>query len=203
MVSESYDWWTQMIAVPRTPELEKMLRPFRDAQGVDDLGVSIEDYGRRLVATVYCSFEYEGPVFDYHEEDHFESLAERLTVIRRDIMNGNVSFLREVASFYEAETDEEGDEADDTAGPPPLADLEHQTKAGLQELCTARGIDFRTSWTKQQLLDALAASTGPERRAVRGSRASRNRSKGRAGPPGKAARLSKPAREIINSLSRP
>src|SRR4051794_13393706 len=38
MASESYDWWTLMIAVPKTPETEALLAPFHDARGYNDQG---------------------------------------------------------------------------------------------------------------------------------------------------------------------
>src|SRR5205823_4258431 len=63
MASESYDWWTLMIAVPKTPETEALLAPFHDARGYDDQGVEVEDYGSRLVAVVYCAFEANGADF--------------------------------------------------------------------------------------------------------------------------------------------
>src|SRR4051794_10285466 len=33
MASESYDWWTLMITVPKTPEMKALLAPFADARG--------------------------------------------------------------------------------------------------------------------------------------------------------------------------
>src|SRR5262249_3627462 len=84
MASESYDWWTLMIAVPKTAATQALLAPFRDARGGDDLGVEVEDYGRRLVAIVYCMFEYDGPAFEYHE-DPLEHLVELLVEIRGEI----------------------------------------------------------------------------------------------------------------------
>lgn len=48
MASESYDWWTLYIAVPKSAETEALLTPFRDARGYDDLGVTVEDFGQRL-----------------------------------------------------------------------------------------------------------------------------------------------------------
>jgi hypothetical protein len=63
MASESYDWWTLMITVPKTPQVQGLLAPFRDARGYDDLGVEVEDYGRRLAVTIYCMFDYSSPLF--------------------------------------------------------------------------------------------------------------------------------------------
>jgi hypothetical protein len=63
MVSESYDWWTLMIALPKTAQMQAMLAPFADARGYDDQGVEVEDYGKRLVVIVYCAFEGNGVEF--------------------------------------------------------------------------------------------------------------------------------------------
>jgi hypothetical protein len=43
MVSESYSWWSLLIAVPKTAEMQRLLAPFYDARGCDDLGLSVED----------------------------------------------------------------------------------------------------------------------------------------------------------------
>jgi hypothetical protein len=39
MASESYDWWTLMMAVPNTAEMKARLAPFEDARGYNDQGV--------------------------------------------------------------------------------------------------------------------------------------------------------------------
>src|SRR6516165_8809549 len=93
MASESYDWWTLLIAVPKTPQMQALLAPFEDARGDDDLGVEVEDYGRRLAIGVHCMFDYDGPVFEWGE-DSFDELVELLSAIRAEIMEGNVSFLQ-------------------------------------------------------------------------------------------------------------
>lgn len=191
MASESYDWWTLRIAIPKTSEMQTLLAPFQDARGYDDLGIEVEDYGRHLAIVVFCMFNYEGPAFDY-EEDSLETLVELLTEIRGEILRGNVSFLRAVASFYEAEEgeglEEQAPGAISTSRP-----SEHRTKAELQRECTARGIVFRKSWTKDQLRAALAAEGHP------GSATSRTRAVSK-GPP---TPLSRAARRIVDSLDRP
>src|SRR5262245_44459181 len=106
MASESYDWWTLMIAVPKTPEMQTLLAPFRDARGYDDLGVDVADYGRRLAVSVYCMFDYGGPVFDQYE-DSLEALVELLAEVRGEVLKGDASFFRAVASFYGAEEEDE------------------------------------------------------------------------------------------------
>jgi hypothetical protein len=192
MVSESYDWWELIIAVRKSAETQALLAPFRDARGYDDLGVEVEDYGSRLAAVVYCMFDYGGPAFEYGE-DSLEALADLLVEIRTEMLQGNVSFLEAAASFYGAEEHEdesdEEDEAEERARPAPAvsADL---SKADLQRECTARGIDFRKSWTKSQLLDALRAAPAVP-------------SASRSAHQGQPAKLSKAARRIIESLDRP
>src|SRR5262249_30848123 len=130
MASESYDWWTLMMAVPKTKETQALLAPFRDARGYDDLGVEVEDYGPRLVAGVHGMFDYEGPAFDY-EEDNLETLVDLLAEIRAEILQGNVSFLQAVAEFYGGfDEDEEGEEdEEDEADEQPLRLDEGLSKA--------------------------------------------------------------------------
>ena len=75
MVSESYDWWTLMIALPKTPQTQALLAPFTDARGYDDQGVEVEDYGKRLVVVIYCAFEGNGVEFAGYDEDALETLG--------------------------------------------------------------------------------------------------------------------------------
>src|SRR5262249_43943125 len=49
MAEESYDWWTLMIAVPKTPEMREIVAPFQDARGHDDQGVDVQEFRKRLV----------------------------------------------------------------------------------------------------------------------------------------------------------
>lgn len=187
MASESYDWWTLMIAVPKTPRMQTLLKPFQDSS--DEGGTDVEDYGSRLVAVVSCSFDYGGPVFEHHEEP-LERLVDLLVKIRAEILQGDVSFLQEVASFYgfdEDQDEEEPSEPEDRAEPPPGLP-EGLTKADLQRECADRGIPFRKSWTKEQLRAAwTAAEPGPAARAKPSSKA-------------KPAKLSRAAKEILESL---
>lgn len=195
MASESYDWWTLRIAVPHSPDMEALLAPFRDARGYDDLGVEVENYGRRLCISVYCMFDYAGPIFKY-DEDSLQGLVEVLTEIRREIMGGDTSFLQAVASFYDAEIGKE--EKRDTESPrtkdTASASRDPRTKTELQEQCSVHGIAFRKSWTKEQLRAALASREGE-----RVSSPVPTRSASKKSPP----RLSKSARPILDSLDRP
>lgn len=192
MASESYDWWTLMIAVPHSSGMEALLAPYREARGYDDLGVEVENFGRHLCISIHCMFDYGGPLFEY-KEDPIENLVELLGKIRREIMDGDVSFLQAVASFYEAELDGEEEEAPQK----PIAlsaSRDPRTKSELQRLCSERGIAFRKSWTKEQLLSALASVQGEGVVSQAPARSAPKKS-----PP----QLSKSARRIVGSLERP
>jgi hypothetical protein len=188
MASESYDMWTLMLAVPKTAQMTSLLAPFHGLDDGEFVRLDVRDFSRRLVVEVVCNFDYEGPVFGY-EEDSLERLVELLVPIRQEIMQGNISFLQAVASFYRGD-DYEEDSASDEEKPAAARPPANLTKAELQRQCAARGIAFRQSWTKQQLRDALS---GPAPLRIAGA------------PPGggKPAKLSKAARAIVESLDRP
>jgi len=162
MVSESYDWWTLKIAVPKTAEMKRLLQPFHDARGYDDLGVDVEQYGSRLVAEVYCAID-AGSLPDTAWDDTFEYLAKKLVKIRQEIMQGNVSFLQAVASYYGAEEEDEEDEEAEAEGTAEAVDWMRAdlTKPQLAEACRARGIPCRKTWTKAQLREALGKAVAP------------------------------------------
>lgn len=189
MASESYDWWTLIIAVPKTPQTDALLAPFQDARGYDDQGVEVEDYGRRLAIRIYCMFDGGGPVFP-SGEDPLEELVEQLAVIRAEILKGDLSFLQAVAAFYGAgEEEEDEEEPGAVQGQAALPAWKDMSKAELQEVCAARGLPFRKSWSKGQLREALEAATSPPAK--------------KSLPHGKVPKLSKAARSIVDSLDRP
>jgi hypothetical protein len=174
MAGESYDSWYLWIAVPRTPEMKKLLEPFSD---VDDGGyrrLTVYDYGKRLAVEIFCEFEED-------EYPSLETMVKRLGTIRSEILQGDVSFLQGVAHFYVTRAGEDEDEEDeDGPGEEIFADW---SKPQLQEECERRGIDFRKSWTRDQLREAL---TSP----VPGSRTTFTKPK----------KLSPAARRIVNRL---
>jgi hypothetical protein len=178
MVSESYDNWHFMMAVPKTPEMEALLEPFDDL--VDEYQrMSVHDYGQRLVVDVYCQFAEDSDLWE--DEDSLDDLAKLLAKIRRELLDGNVSFLQAVADFYGATADGEEEEVEDEEAPAPQPP--EWSKAQLQEECGRRGIEFRKSWSKEQLRDALTAPAG-----------------GRPGGVGKPGKLSAAARRIVDNL---
>jgi hypothetical protein len=191
MASESYDWWTLMMAVPKTPQTQALLAPFEDARGYNDLGVEVEDYGPRLAISVHCMFDYGGSLFEY-DDDSLDTLVELLAKIRADILKGDVSFLQVVASYYGADEEEEGTEGEG-GSPAPLLDLKSLSKTDLQQACADRNIPFRKSWNKEQLRTALADAARQPAPTPRSSKA----------PAQRAPRLSKEARQVVASLDRP
>jgi hypothetical protein len=191
MVSESYDWWTLMIALPKDPPTKARLAPFAEARGNNDQGVVVEEYGERLAVVIYCSFEGSGVEFAGYDDGPLDTLADLLVKVRAQLIEGDTSFLEAVVSFYrgdeEDEDDEEKEDDQPHLTPPTAAALDALSKGELQQQCEARGIDFRKSWTKAQLREALAA-TAP--------------ASSRARPKGRKPRLSRAAQRIINELDR-
>ncbi|MBV8126874.1 MAG: hypothetical protein JO114_04320 [Planctomycetaceae bacterium] len=186
MVSESYDWWTLMLALPKTPQMQALLAPFTEARGYDDQGVEIEDYGKRLVVVIYCAFEGNGVGFAGDDnENALETLVDLLVKIRAELKGGDTSFLEAVVSFYGGDESDEDDDERPTI--PPTAALETLSKDELQQECKARGVAFRKSWTKAQLCDALVA-TAPTPSGARLK--------------GRKSRLSQAAQKIVSQLDR-
>jgi hypothetical protein len=190
MASESYDAWTLVIAMPKTRQLQALLRPFH---GIDDgefTRLDVHDYGRRLAIQILCEFDAGGPLWNRHK-DPLEELVELLAAIRHEIMQGEVSFLQAVADYYGAGPDAEGSEEVATVSPPaePPATW---TKDQLQQECRRRGVRFRVSWTKRQLREALAAVAPP---TAESSRSPTPRPGG-----ARLAQLSAAARRIVTSL---
>jgi hypothetical protein len=187
MASESYDSWTLLIAVPKTPQTEELLRPFHDLDDGEFVRLDVHKYRKRLAIQIFCELDADGPLWNSHE-DPLEALVELLAEIRAEILRGDVSFLQAVAEFYESEEDEEEEDVEDE--PPAPEPSAEWTKAQLEEECARRGIAFRKSWTKAQLREALASAA---HRPTPTSRASASRGQ-------KPPKLSRAARRIVESL---
>jgi hypothetical protein len=181
MASESYDSWTLMIAVPRTPRLEKLLQPFRDLDDGEFTRLDVHKYGKRLAIEIFCEFSYDGPLWSRYG-DPMEELVELLAEIRKEILGGDVSFLQAVAEFYDARHEDDADDDEDSG---PASPPQEWTRPQLQQECSRRRIAFRKSWTKDQLRQAL---TGPARPAASPARS------------GKPRRFSRAVRQIVESL---
>jgi hypothetical protein len=190
MAEESYSWWTLMIAVPKTPELKEALAEFHDARGDNDQGVDVQEYRKRMAVIISCQFEGEGVGFmdSNYDDDIHETLVGLLAEVRAELIEGNTSFLAAVAEFYNAFDEDEGDDEDEASEDgedSSAASLDEMSKAELQKECDRRGIDYRKSWTKAQLRDALAVKR-PARLKVRAK-------KGRP-------KLSRAAQTIVSQL---
>ena len=112
MVSESYDWWTFIIAVPNSDTTKTLAKQFADARGGDDMGVDVERYGSRWAVSVYCALD-QG-CFAMDDDDPFEHLVKLLVKVRKEIIGGDFSFLTAVARFYgDSEQESEAQESDD------------------------------------------------------------------------------------------
>jgi hypothetical protein len=188
MAEESYNWWTLMIAVPKTSESKAILAPFTYARGDNEQGVEVVEYRQRLAVTISCQFQANGAYLGTRSKDPLESLVKLLAKIREDLLEGNTSFLRAVAEFYYGLDEDEGDEketSDDRETSSSSASIEGMSKAELQQECEARGITFRKSWTKAQLQEALPTSG-----------AARTPGKSKKGKP----KLSRAAETIVRQL---
>jgi hypothetical protein len=179
MVSESYDWWTFMIAVPQTAETKPLPTRYSDARGYDDLGVGIEKFGSRWAISIYCVLDYNELAPEFVDDDPMENLVDLLVAVRKEIMKGVFSFLDAVVEFYGEEAEQrQADELGEVARPDYSL-----TKAQLEAECRRRGITVRKKWNKDQLRAALDKQPGKERRAQ-----------------GKA--LSRTARQLLDCLGR-
>jgi hypothetical protein len=161
MVSESYDWWTFMIAVPQTTETKPLPTRYRDARGYDDLGVDVEKFGSRWAISIYCALDYNELAPEFADDDPMENLVQLLVAVRKEIMKGDFSFLDAVVKFYGEEAEQH--QADEH---PQISHLDPKlTKAQLEAECRRRGITVRKSWAKDRLRAALDKLPGKERRA--------------------------------------
>lgn len=83
MYSESYDWWTLVLAFNTNQKTIEEIKKY-DFSGSDDLGINVVSYEDRVIISIYCRLSAEILCSDYGEYD----------------------------DSYEQEEDEEGDEFD-------------------------------------------------------------------------------------------
>jgi len=190
MAEESYGWWTMMIAVPKNPEMKALLAPFADARGDNDQGVELQEFSKRLVVTVYCQLADDGAdLADDNDDEPLDFLVSLLAKVRAELLAGNTSFLTAVAEFYggfDEDEDEDEEESSDDRDESSATSFDDMSKAELQQECEKRGITYRKSWPKAQLLKALVASGIPR---------SRGKSK-----KGSTPKLSRAAKTIVDQL---
>lgn len=161
MVSESYDWWTFMIAVPQTPKTKPLPMRYSDARGYDDLGVDVEKFGSRWVISIYCVLDYNELTPEFVDDDPMENLVKLLVAIRKEIIKGDFSFLNAVVEFYGEDAEHQEDEHAQIPHLDPTL-----TKAQLEAECRRRGVTFRKTWNKDQLRAALDQQPVKEPRAL-------------------------------------
>lgn len=187
MAEESYDWWTLTMMVPKTRAMKAALADFVDARDADGQGVEVEEYRRRIAVTVHCQFEGNGVEFATYDDEPHDKLVELLAKIRGELIAGDTSFLEAVAAFYGAFDEDDDEASDEDQGPLAAAALDAMSKAELQEQCEWRALEYRKSWTKARLREALAE----EKPAPRRGRARKRRPK-----------VSLAAQTILNQMER-
>ena len=122
MYSESYDWWTLAMAFDADQKTIKEIERY-EFRGTDDLGVSVDSKGKRVIVTIYCRLSPEfhannNSDYDYYEddeeEDEFEeaiesedSLLNLLAQNREYLKNGDYRLLYGVWQEYGFESEEE------------------------------------------------------------------------------------------------
>ncbi len=86
MYSESYDWWTFALAFDTTEEQIEELHKY-EFFGKDDLGVKVEDNGKRAIIIINCRVDaayLEGLDDEYENEEDTESKGEKGVIIASD-----------------------------------------------------------------------------------------------------------------------
>lgn len=122
MYSESYDWWTLAMAFDADQKTIKEIERY-EFRGTDDLGVSVDSKGNRVIVTIYCRLSPEfhannNSDYDYYEddeeEDEFEeaieledSLLNLLAQNHEYLKNGDYRLLYGVWQEYGFESEEE------------------------------------------------------------------------------------------------
>jgi len=129
MYSESYDWWTFVLAFNTKPEQIEELRKYAFV-GEDDLGITVRNKDRRVIIEIncridtdyFCEMTEHGYEEEEEEEDEGENdgkvtvvvagdeLLNLLTKVRQQLMNGDYRTLYAVWEQYGYAEDEESDE---------------------------------------------------------------------------------------------
>lgn len=135
MYSESYDWWTFVLAFNTEPEQIEELRKYEFA-GEDDLGITMAIKDKRIIITINCRVDpdylheltehgYEEDEEDEGEDDGKDTvvvagdeLLNLLTKVRQQLMHGDYRSLYAVWEQYGYAEDEESDEEFQIPVPP-------------------------------------------------------------------------------------
>jgi len=114
MYREDYDWWTLALAFNTTQEQIQELRKYEFC-GDDDLGVTAESHGKRIILSIHCRIDrayMHDSYDDEYEEDEEENdeegtafyaedeLLNLLVQVRQQIVNGDYRTLYTVWEKY-------------------------------------------------------------------------------------------------------
>lgn len=131
MYREDYDWWTFAIAFNTEQEQIEELQKY-EFSGEDDLGVTIESNGKRVIVVIHCRVdrEYIDDSYDEYEDDYEDEeedsesdreegagfvaedeLLNLLVQVRQQLINGDYRTLYAVWEKYGG-FDDEDDEFD-------------------------------------------------------------------------------------------
>ncbi|MBL7112433.1 MAG: hypothetical protein ISS19_10900 [Bacteroidales bacterium] len=113
MWSESYDWWTLVMAWDTDPATIKKIKQF-DFTGVDDVGISTYNKNNRLILSIDCRLDIlitddKNDYFDNsdYEEDGYgeennniDNLLMLLEKNREYIMKGDYRLLKGIIDLY-------------------------------------------------------------------------------------------------------
>lgn len=129
MYREEYEWWTFALAFNAEQEQIEELQKY-EFNGVDDLGVTIEGKGERVIVVIHCRIDsaYVGDSYDEYEEDYEyeeefgekedreestgfvaeDELLNLLVQVRQQLVNGDYRTLYAVWEKY-GDFDEDGE----------------------------------------------------------------------------------------------
>lgn len=75
MYSESYDWWTLVFAFNTNQKTIEEIKKY-DFSGRDDLGVTVDSKGERVVLSIYCRLNAESLFCNGGEYDDYDDVDE-------------------------------------------------------------------------------------------------------------------------------
>ncbi|TKJ46339.1 hypothetical protein CEE34_08980 [Candidatus Aerophobetes bacterium Ae_b3a] len=154
MYSESYDWWTLAMAFDADQKTIKEIERY-EFRGTDDLGISVDSKGKRVIITIYCRLSLEFHPnnysdYDYYEDDEEEdeeegdefeeaiesedSLLNLLAQNHEYLKNGDYRLLYGVWQEYGFESEEEEFEGKVPLEPPKMDKLSQSIKYLLSAL---------------------------------------------------------------------
>lgn len=135
MYSESYDWWTLVMAFKAQTKAIKEIKKY-EFSGIDNMGVTVEFQGKRVIVSIYCHLDpgmgFDDSYNDYDDYDDYDDdddldeavesnnfLLNLLTQNRKYLKSGDYRLLYGVWQKYgfELDDDEEFKDEDFPAEP--------------------------------------------------------------------------------------